>query len=608
MSPEQARGGAVDARSDLFSLGVILYELATGQRPFDGESTVDVLSQLMTHEPASVVELRQDVPRELERIIRKCLHKDASMRYASAADLKVDLNNLRAPSQPGSAGVAAPAPAPRNRRWIPVAGIAAVVVVAVLAFLQLRPEPGGVIESVAVLPFTNATASEDLAYLCDGLAEGMINSLSKNEDLRVISRLSSFRFRDESADLQEIGKTLGVQTVVVGRLTARGDEISVNAELVDVRDSRQIWGGKFTQPNQDIVALEAQLARALTAELRPAIDPATQAVASHRPAQDSEAYRLFLRARELMVWTETEMLKGIELLEQAIERQPDYALAYCALAESHLLMVSHGIENQAEALATAKSALARALEIDPDLAEAHSLLGSIAWSYDWDWSGALRYHESALHLDPNSLTANLRYSECLTMAGRWGEAIEVARKAKQIDPLSTRATHWVGFALLGDRQYEAAANEFRSAVALNPHWIWGYVKLSRALASAGRFEEALEAAQRADRMFAGDETPLARAWIGITYSLVGADSLAQDSLDRLLAMQAEGVTVESGLQDFYVALGRTDEALTLMERAYENRYESAAWFLGMPGLYLPELAEMPRFQRLVRLMGLDDPS
>ena len=187
-------------------------------------------------------------------------------------------------------------------------------------------------------------------------------------------------------------------------------------------------------------------------------------------------------------------------------------------------------------------------------------------------------------------------------------ALEAAFAYEQIDPLSTRATHWVGFALLGDRQYEAAANEFRSAVDLNPHWIWGYVKLSRALASAGRFEEALEAAQKADRMFAGDETPLARAWIGITYSLVGADSLAQDSLDRLLAMQAEGVTVESGLQDFYVALGRTDEALTLMERAYENRYESAAWFLAMPGLYLPALAEMPRFQRLVRLMGLDDPS
>jgi serine/threonine protein kinase/tetratricopeptide (TPR) repeat protein len=608
MSPEQARGAEVDARSDVFSLGVILYELATGLRPFDGESTVDVLSQLMTHEPASVSQLREDMPADLERIIRKCLSKDVSMRYASAADLNVDLRSLQSPSQPEIANTPEITTRKSAPKWIPITGALAAAAIVILVVLQLRPGSGDAIASVAVLPFTNATQSEDMAYLCDGLAEGMINSLARNEDLRVISRLSSFRFRDATADLEEIGKALGVETVIVGRLTARGDDISVSAELVDVRDSRQIWGGKFTQPNQDIVALEEQLARALAAELRPAIDPSTQAAVAHRPAQDSEAYRMFLRARELLVGTETEMLKGIDLLEQAIERQPDYALAYCALAEAHLQMVAHGIENQEQALVTAKSALNSALEIDPDIAEAHSLLGSIAWSYDWDWGGSMRHHERALALDPNSLTANLRYSECLTMAGRWEEAVDVGWKAKAIDPLSTRATHWVGFALLGNRQFELAAEEFRYAVDLNPHWIWGYVKLSRALASAGRFEEALDAAQKGDRMFAGDETPLARAWLGATYSMVGADSLAQDSLEQLLAMEGDDVSVESGLQDFYLALGRTDEALSLMESAYENRYESAAWFLALPGLYKPELAEIPRYQRIIRLMGLEDPS
>jgi TolB-like protein/Tfp pilus assembly protein PilF len=605
MSPEQARGTALDARSDLFSLGVILYEMATGVRPFDGPSTVDVLSQLVTHEPAPVVELREDMPAELERIIRKCLHKNTAMRYATAGDLNVDLNNLQTPSSAGTPAAAAKPVARRRPRWVPVVGALAAALVVVLVVLQVRPVSAVRIASVAVLPFTNATASADMAYLCDGLAEGMINSLAQDENLRVISRLSSFRFRDDAGDLREIGRALGVEAVVVGRLSSLGDEISVSAELVDVRDSRQIWGGRFTQRDQDIVALEAQLAEALRAQLSPDADEAARTTAWHRPAQDSEAYRLYLRAREMMVGTQAEMATGINLLEKAIARQPDYALAYCALAEAHLQRANHGVEGPDEALTAARVAVDRALELDPDLAEAHSLLGSMAWGYDWNWTGAMQHHRRALELDPNSLTANLRYSECLTQAGRWLEAVEVSRRAKQIDPLSTRASHWLGFALLGARQFEAAAGEFRYAVDLNPHWIWGHVKLARALAGAGRGEEAIAAAQKADRMFAGDETPLARAWMGGTYALVGADSLAQDSLAKLRAMDAEDSAIESGLQDFYLSLGRPEDALALFEKAYEHRFESATWLLSMPGLYMPELVAMPRFQRLVRLMGFE---
>lgn len=455
-----------------------------------------------------------------------------------------------------------------------------------------------------MLPFANASGSADLDYLCDGLAEGLINSLSRNSDLKVIARLSSFRFRDEGADLQEVGKALGVETVVVGRLSTSGDEVSVSAELVDIRDRRQLWGARFSQADQDIVALETELAQAISTRLRPRADLEAQTARSHLPTRDSEAYRLYLQARELIVGSRTEMVRGIELLERAIARQPDYALAYCALSEAHLKMSTHRVEDVDEALEAARSALAEALRIDPDLAEAHSLMGSIAFNFDWNWSASARHHRRAMELDPGSLNVNLRYSEYLTQLGRWREAIEVAREAKKIDPLSTRATHWVGFALLGDRQFELAADEFQSAIDLNPHYTWGYLKLSKSLAHAGRLDEALAAATTADRMFAGDESPLARAWIGGTYFLAGADSLAQESFDQLLALP-DG---EASLCELYLTMGRVEEAMDVLERAVERHEEDATWLLALPGLFMPELAEVPRFQRLVRLMGLETQS
>ena len=526
------------------------------------------------------------------------------MRYASAADLAVDLNNLRAPS---GTGIVPPDEVARGRRspsWLPLA-VAVAVVAVLVGYFQLRPDPGAAVSSIAVLPFADESRGEDLGYLCDGLAEGLINSLSQNDDLRVISRLSSFRFRDTTESLVEIGKALDVQAVVVGRLTTNGDRVSVSAELVDVRDDRQLWGGKYTRPGLDIVALEAELTAAINTELRPKTALEAQAAPRHRPAQDSEAYRLYLQARELIVGTQAEMARGIQLLEMAIARQPDYALAHCALAEAHLVRSGHGIEGENEALVAAKSALARALQIDPDLAEAHSLLGTIAWTFDWNWSAAAQHHRRALELDPRSLTANLRYSEYLTMAGRWGEAIEVSREAKRIDPLSTRATHWLGFALLGDRQFEASAAEFRAALDLNPHWIWGFVKLSRALAEAGYHEDAIAAARTADRMFAGDESPLARAWMGTTYYLAGADSLAQDSLAQLEARSKVEPENAGALSDLYFVMGRIEDALDVLEQDYEFHREDATWLLALPGLFGPELAQMPRYQRLVRLMGLD---
>ena len=601
MSPEQALGKDVDFRSDIFSIGVVLYELATGRRPFDGETPTETITKITRDQPAPVATINSEVPDELERIIRKCLEKDPERRYQSARDLAVDLKALRRDSETGSGVIVPPPPVAGPSRRLILGAIAALAVVAaIMVGAGFVRTPGQTIASVAVLPFENGTDDVEAEYLCDGLTESLITALSTVPDLKVISRRSSFTFKDSAEDPQSIGRSLGVEALVMGRLTRRGDNIAVSAELVDVADNHQLWGGRFDHGDGDLLAIEKDLSRALARNLKVELGDEEAGRLARRYDVDPEAYRLYLQGRQLMIGSSREMNKAVDSLQQAIHIDPNFALAYANLGHAFIIQAAHGTMDRDVALKRARSSVRTALEIDGELAEAHAVSAELKILFDWDWQGGERDLQRAIELNPGSDTARLIYADFLAAMGRFDEAIFQAERAKELDPLSPSAAHMLAFALMGTRDYDRAASEFRAALDLNPNWTWGYIKLAKTLADSDRCTEALETAADAEAQLHGASTPLARAWLGYTYATCGDLDRAEDSLRELDAMAAEGYVDPGCYAELYTAMGTMDQVLDALEQSVADRSPDAMYTPVIPDYFLPELADEPRFQALLR--------
>ncbi len=605
MSPEQALGKALDSRSDIFSAGIVLYELATGRSPFRGETPTETITKITRDQPASIRSFNAEVPDELERIIRKCLEKDADRRYQSARDLVVDLKALRRDTESGTA--AAPPLRSRGRlkpRTV-VGALAALAAVAavVLGAGLLRPQEQ-IIDSVAVLPFENGTGDTEDDYLCDGLTESLIASLSGLPDLKVISRRSSFTFKDSADDPQTIGRKLDVDALVMGRITRRGEQLAVSAELVDVADNRQLWGERIEHGRGDVLAIERDLSTALTHNLRVDLSDEAANQLARRYQVDPEAHQLYLRGRQLMIGSSREMNKAVEYLQQAIDLDPNFALAYANLGYAYVIQAYHSNMGRDEALDKSKEAVRRALEIDNQLAEAHAVSAEIKYLFDWDWEGADRDLKRAIELNPGSDTARLIYADFLASMGRFDEAIYQSEKAKELDPLSPAAAHMLAFSLMGTRDYDRAAQEFRAALDLNPNWTWGYIKLAKTLADSDRCQEALTTAEAAEAQLHGGSTPLARAWLGYTYGTCGELDRANDALLELDAMAAEGSVDPACYGNLYFAIGTMDQVLDAFEQSVANHSPDAIYLPVMPDYFRPEIADEPRYQAMLREMKI----
>src|SRR5579872_2165792 len=610
MSPEQVRGKELDARTDLFSFGAVLYEMCTGTLPFRGETSALIFESILNRTPASVARLNPDTPPKMEEIISKCLEKDRDLRYQHASEIRSDLQRLKRDRDSGKAVSTGTGTAGWSRRYLLIGAVVLVFVIAaiaVTAFYFGSSSGHAPINSVAVLPFSNASGDPNAEYLTDGITEGVIDRLSGLPSLKVISRTSAFRYKKRDIEPQKVGKELGVEALVTGRVIQRGDDLSISVELVDAREDKQLWGEQYSRKVADIASMQQEIARAVSGNLGVRLSSEEKTRLNKSSATNPEVYQLYLKGRyHANQATAAGLKKSIEYFEQAIDKDPGYALAYAGLADS----CSEAGGGWAylppnETLPKAKAASMKALELDGMLAEAHASLATAELFYDWDWSRAEREFKRAIELNPNSAMPHARYSQLLsTNIGRSDEAIAEAQRAQELDPLSPDIVSNLGFIYLDIRQLDEAIAQFQKALDLNPNLPVVRSLLAYAYAMKRMYPQAVAEYDKIpdqDKDVA-PENQFVAGILGWLYAVSGrrADALKITQQFKDLSAHAYVDFYWAGI--IHAGLGNKDEAFRLLEKGYEE-HSAAMPYLGVD-LFWDGMRSDPRYADLLRRIGL----
>jgi len=655
MSPEQAQGKTkeIDHRSDIFSFGCILFEAITGQKAFIGKDQIETLNKIVREPAPPLAAFTPNAPADLQRIVRRCLAKDPGERYQNIKDVAIELKDVRheiegtgemtvpsvsmphseartvwhseatrVQSAPPATGEPPSSPATRAssaefivsgiKRHKTATAIAAifvllvslVVVLGIRSYLHASSTEVAV-ESIAVIPFENQNKDAGSEWISDGLTESIINNLTQLPNLRVIARSSVFRYKGRENDPLAVGKELGVRAVLTGRLMKRGETMLISAELIDIRDNKQLWGEQYERQLADMLSVQREIAREITNNLRPRLSGAEQSRMEKQYTANPEAFQLYLKGR--FYWnkrTPADFRKAIPFFQQAIEKDPNYAMAYSGLADTFALMTTYAGGEPKELMPKAKEAALKALALDDKFAEAHASLGFIVGYYDYDFATAEREFRRALELNPNYPTAHHWRAVHLSHLKRFDEAIPEIRRALELDPLSAVINLSYGDILVDARRFDEAIEQYQKTLELDPNFWNTYVFLGRAYEAKGMYDQAIDAYEKystfnmvpAESLNEAREIYRKSGWKA--YLRVVLDSLVTKFQTVSLFQKPYVVAA------FYARLGQTDEAIKYLEKAYEEHDPSMPWI--SVAVEFDNIRSDPRFKELVRRLGLPE--
>ncbi len=613
MSPEQVRGQELDERTDLFSLGLVLYEMATGKQAFTGNTSGVVFEAILNRNPIPAARLNPAISPQLEQIIDKALEKDRSLRYRTAADLAADLQRLKRDTDSARAlhVTSGPSSQPTPRRaWLQFAWVGALVVALLLFALNVggfrdRVFGGsgqGRIDSIAVLPFANVSNDPKTEYLSDGITESLINSLSQLPNLSVTSRNTVFRYKSQPTDPQRLGHDLGVRAILTGRLIQTGDELMISVSLEDVRQSRQIWGEQYNRKLSNLVSVQQEIASDIYSRLRPKLAGEERRLLARRPTENVEAYQLYLQGLFYWnKWTEADFKKAADYFTQAVQKDPRYALSYAGLADTYSQLGDAGYLPPSEAWPKAKAAAMQALEIDDTLAEAHTSLALVKEHFEWDWTGADTEFRRAIELNLNSATAHHWYGDYLANMGRPEDGLRETRKAQELDPLSLIINTTLGWQLYLARRNDQAVEQLRKVLDIDAKFTPARRMLEEVYAQSGKQKEAV--AERA-RILSLSGSPEFAASIEEDFSKSGYKGVLQSWLDGLTEISKHGYVSAYSIAEGYMRLGQKDKVFEWLDKAYED-HDSGLVSIAVEPMFDPVRSD-PRFKDIVRRMKLSN--
>lgn len=641
MSPEQALGETIDERTDVFSLGVVLYEMIAGRPPFQGKTESHTRVSIIDHDHVPLVQHVSNVPRQLERIVSKALAKDQLKRYQTITDLKLDLEQLRdeihtsefpeltrasvahdterdsrtrtsirsqtetvtdRATVPSSPGVA-----PIRSRWLPYGLVGLFVVLAVVGGIFFFTRSSPPINSVAILPFVNDSKDPNADYLSDGLTESIINSLSQLPNLKVMSRNAAFRFKGPNTDPLEAGRSLNVGAVLTGRLVKLDDSVVIKTELIKVADGSQLWGAEYKSSLADIFSVQDEVSKKISQSLRLRLSGEDEEKLAKRYTKDAEAYQFYLKGRYF--WNkrnEEGFRNGIDYFRRAEEKDPTFALAFSGLADSYALLCDIGVVRPVDEMPKAKAAAQKAVDADPTLAEAYTSRAFVRLSYDWDWLGAQSDFQQALKLNPKYPTAHQWYASYLMQMGKFSLAKDEIEQAHNLDPLSPIISANTGLYSYYEKNYDDAVAKYQTTLQSDPDFWVARHYLALAYVQKGKYDEAIAELRKLIKAPANGPIPdqiveaesEASASLGFAYGRAGKQAEAKAIINQLEALSKKRYVSPLYFANVYAGLKDNDKTIEYLNKAFDARH---------PGLVLIRIEPMfdglrgdERFKALIK--------